>query len=49
MKDYDFAGTRKMLTDKYGKSITSTDVVSYCSALRAFWGRADPRSVPQSL
>ena len=49
MKDYDFAGTRKMLTDKYGKSITSTDVVSYCSALRAFSGRADPRSVPQGL
>jgi len=36
MKDYDFAGTRKMLTDKYGKSITSTDVVSYCMYPKVF-------------
>jgi len=37
MKPFDFEGTKKMLTEKYGKSIESTDVVSYCMCMSSHW------------
>jgi hypothetical protein len=33
MKPYDFDGVRKMLIEKYGKSITTCDVLSYAMCM----------------
>lgn len=36
MEPYDFAAARKKLTERYGRHISSTDILSYCMYPKVF-------------